>query len=92
MAIQALCCPHCTGKNLAKHGVNRSGSQRFRCNDCHKTHTPNPNPWNLTPEKQDLILAALNERMSLRAIARAFGVSRDTITALLKKKQTHSPL
>ena len=86
MALHALSCPACQGTDLAKHGSNDSGTQRFRCLTCKKTFTQNPKPRSLTPEQQGAILQSVNERMSYRAIARTFGISRNTLTALLQKK------
>lgn len=69
-----------------KDGRSRQGKQRYRCRSCGRRSSENATPRGALPEKQALVLAALRERMSLRAAARAFGMSRNTITALLKKK------
>ncbi len=39
-------CPKC-GKHehQVKHGKNKSGSQKYRCNDCGMDYTPEPRPW-----------------------------------------------
>jgi DNA-binding GntR family transcriptional regulator len=42
----------------------------------------------VTAEKEQLILAALGERLSQRAIARTLKVSRNTIRERLKKGHT----
>ena len=82
----AISCPNCGQiEPVTRFGFNRGGTARLRCKACSKTWTPQPNQRSLSPDKQEQILAALAERMSLRAIARTFGVGRVTVTALLKK-------
>ena len=82
----SIACPHC-GKPDAviKHGVNRGGTARCRCTDCGKTFTPAPNPRIVSAETEQAIVGALAERISQRGIARALGVSRDTIRRVRKK-------
>lgn len=69
-----------------KDGVSESGKQRFRCGSCGKRSRENPARCGVSADKAALVLNALSERMSLRACARTFGLSRNTITALLEKK------
>jgi transposase len=79
-------CPHCQqSEPVVRFGRTCSGSQRLRCQACRKTWTPHPKSRAVTPEKEQLILAALRERLSQRAIARTLKVSRDTIRETLKK-------
>ena len=44
-----------------------------------------------TEAEKEQILAAYEERSSLRGLERVFGVSRKTVSAWLKKKKMHSP-
>ena len=86
MVSEVYSCPLCQqSEPVIRFGHNRSGTQRLRCQGCRKIWTPQPKSPSLTPEKETHILAALRERLSHRAIARTFGVSRDTIRELLKK-------
>ena len=84
----AIACPHC-GKTerVIKFGLNRSGTHRCRCKaeGCGRTFTLNPRIQALTPEKEALILGALQERVSQRGIARSLKVGRQTIRAVRKK-------
>jgi transposase len=81
-----LACPHCGNTtNVIKFGTNRSGSARYRCRACGKTFTPTPNSRTMTADKQEQILALLQERVSQRGIARALKVGRQTIRTLRKK-------
>ena len=86
MVTEVYSCPLCQqSEPVIRFGHNRSGTQRLRCQACRKIWTPQAKSRSLTPEKEAHILAALKERLSQRAIARTFGVSRDTIRELLKK-------
>ena len=78
-------CPHCKSARCKRFGTNRSGSARGRCNDCNKTFTPNPNSRAMTHQKEGQIVAALQERISQRGIARTFRVARLTIRNIRKK-------
>ena len=66
------------------------GTQRLFCKVCQKRFTLNPESRTLSKEKQELIEAALAERISQRGIARTFKVSRLTIRQLRKKRQNES--
>jgi len=72
---------------VIKHGTNRGGTARLRCRTCETAFTPNPNPRQLSPEKDQLIVNGLAERTSPYDIARAFGVSRVTIRKIRKRRQ-----
>ena len=75
---------------MVPHGANRNGTERLRCKACGKTFTRDGRPRVLSEEKRQQIERCLGERMSQRAIARALGVSRDTIRAVRKKGQSAS--
>ena len=77
---------HCESECLVKSGRSAGGKQRYLCRGCGRRSSQNPIVRGVPAEKQVQVLAALGERMSLRAAARTFGLSRNTITALLEKK------
>ena len=84
-------CPHChQTEPIVRFGYNRCGTRKLRCKACVKVFTPAPKSRALTPEKEILILDALAERLSLRAIARLHHVTRSTVTTLLEKKRNNS--
>lgn len=86
MVTTVCVCPFCERpEDVIRFGFTPSGSRRLRCKACGKTWTPAPRNRSLSAEKEALIVKALGERLSQRAIARTFGTSRDTIRALLKK-------
>lgn len=82
----AVVCLHCGSEKLVKSGHSVGGKQRYLCRGCGRRSSQNPRVPGLSAEKEAQILAALNGRMSLRGIAGTFGVSRNTITDLLKKR------
>ncbi len=86
MVAQAIVCPHCQKTEpVVRHGTNRGGTARCRCNVCAKTFTPASNPRKTTPETQEKIERALQERLSIEAIARLLRVSKNTVYKVLKK-------
>lgn len=86
MVTEAYSCPQCNEiEPVVRFGHTRSGSQRLWCKSCRKSWTPTPKNRTVTPEKEALILSALGERLSQRAIARTLKVSRNTVRETLKK-------
>jgi transposase-like protein len=89
MVTEVYHCPICEkAEPVVRFGRTRSGTQRLWCRECRKSWTPLPKSRAVTPEKEKLILAALSERLSQRAIARTLKVSRDTIRQVLKRGHT----
>ena len=78
-------CKCCGSENIVLNGKNISGSQTYKCNDCHcfrvlfsvkKTENINLEALSRTYE----------ERNSFRSTGRIFGISHLTVYNLLKKK------
>jgi transposase-like protein len=82
----ALLCVYCQSPQLSKDGFSRQGKQRYRCGRCGRRSCENPTPRGLSADKEAQVFSALNERMSQRAVARTFKISRNTIAALIEKK------
>lgn len=79
-------CPHCAEtERVRRYGRTKQGSERLYCNVCRRAFTPSPKSRSLSAEKERLILNALAEKTPMVGIARTFGVSRNTLYALLKK-------
>jgi len=86
MVTQVQVCPSCNGSEpVIRFGFNRNKTQRLRCTACVKTWTPEGKSRSISAEKEALIEAALGERLSQRAIARALSAGRDTVRRVLKK-------
>lgn len=84
-------CPACQGNDLQRWGKTSNDKPRLRCNACKRTFL---NRDDYTPEKGqtpgfiETVLAAYQERSSMRGIARTFKISRNTLAAWLKKSST----
>lgn len=88
METVAPACPSCVSNNVKKAGFSRFGKQRYKCRNCTRSFCLDPNGQNADPQRKAQILAACQERMSQRGIARVFGVSRNTVTKWLKKSSS----
>ena len=86
MVSETYQCPVCQlSEPVVRFGFTSAGNQRLRCQACAKTWTPQARSRHLSVEKEALITAALQERLSQRAIARTFRVARTTVREVLKK-------
>lgn len=90
MVTTVVKCYHCGSDNLVKNGHDPKGKQRYFCKDCKRASLENPD-YGYSEAKKEEILRAYQERPSLRGISRTFGVSRNTVTAWLKKSPEHAP-
>lgn len=77
----------CQHKSYKKHGKDRKGHQRYRCQLCGQTWTDAPKKlladFNVPDEDAMLALRLLVEGMSIRATERTTGLHRDTICRLM---------
>src|SRR3954466_6546937 len=87
MVTIQLTCRHCGSENIVRNGITSNGKQRFLCKDCGKRSRQNPQPNGYTEEEREKILRAYQERSSIRGLTRTFGVSRNTVSSWLKKRQ-----
>ncbi len=86
MVTKVYECPYCQRtKPVVRFGFTEGGRQRLRCKECCKTWSPEAKSRTLSAEKEALIVKALGERLSQRAIARTLGAGRETVRAVLKK-------
>jgi transposase-like protein len=85
-------CRFCGSDRLVRNGYASNGKQRFKCRACGRQSREAPAPNGHTPERRAEILRAYQERSSLRGLERTFGVSRNTVTAWLKKGEPNSHL
>lgn len=87
MVIQVLHCRHCQSQNVIRHGTDANGTQRYRCQDCQRTFRQQPKCRAHPGEFRARVLAAYQERCSMRGVCRIFGIDRETLTNWLKKSQ-----
>ena len=92
MVIQEslVTCPDCQSADIIRHGWSETGHQRYLCKRCHATFSDAPQRGH-TPEFKEQVLAAYQQRSSMRGIARTFKISRNTLTAWLKEKGGSCP-
>ena len=86
MVTKMYGCPHCRQvEAVVRFGFTEGGRQRLCCKECRKTWSPEAKSRTLSAEKEALIVKALGERLSQRAIARTLGAGRETVRKVLKK-------
>ena len=86
MVTIILHCPYCESERLVKYGITPNGKQPYRCRACGRQHRAHPGSNAYSETARETILRAYQERSSLRGLTRTFGVSRNTVSAWLKKK------
>lgn len=89
MIMISQTCTRCGSQHIKKNGTAPNGKQKFYCHACQAYGVLNPEP-RYSPERQEEILRAYQERSSLRGIERIFGVARQTVAQWLKKKSNSS--
>jgi transposase-like protein len=86
MVTITLHCQHCHSERLVRNGLAPDGRQRHLCHDCGQRSRDHPRSQAYAEAEREQILRAYDERSSLRGLQRTFGVSRNTVTAWIKKK------
>jgi len=81
-------CNQCQSTNIIKNGHNACGNQQYHCKDCGAYGVLDPEPRGYPEHEKERILRAYHERGSMRAIERIFGVSRNTLSRWLKKRDS----
>jgi insertion element IS1 protein InsB len=76
-------CRSCGSANIIKNGRNKCGNPQYHCKDCGVYRVLVPNVKH-SPEKQQQVLRAALERVSLRGIERIFKVCRQTVVKWVK--------
>lgn len=77
-------CRKCGSPNIVKNGHNQCGNPQYHSKDCGAYRTLKPKQ-RYTPEEREQILKVYQERASMRAIQRVYGVSRSTLANWIKK-------
>ena len=86
MVTIIVLCQHCQSQNIIRFGLAPTGKQRYLCRDCGRRSRDNPTTNAYSDQERELILRAYDERSSLRGLQRTFGVSRNTVTNWIKKR------
>jgi transposase-like protein len=86
MVVITITCTHCGSPDIVKNGHAPNRKQKYRCRACGRQSRDTPTPHVTPEERREEILRAYQERSSLRGLERTFKVSRNTVTAWIKKK------
>ena len=78
-------CPRCQATHVVRNGKLRPGAPSFLCRGCGRRFVAAPKKGPVTEDRKDLIRRPLLERLSLRAIARATGVSRSRLRGFVNR-------
>lgn len=79
-------CRKCGSEDIVKNGHNACGNQQYHCKDCGAYLVLDPEPKGYSEEEKDRIIRAYQERGSMRAMQRIFGVDRKTLSGWLQKR------
>ena len=84
-------CPFCESEAVSKNGHNKNGKQVYRCNngECKRSSfTEEYTKKAYNPKVREQVLKMAVDGTGTRATARILGISKDTVTAILKKQKT----
>jgi transposase-like protein len=85
-------CPNCRAtKHRVKNGLNPSGSQKYRCNECKTIYTPEPKLNGYPPETRLLAIRMYVEGNSYHAIGRILKVNPQSVVNWVKQYTTKLP-
>jgi insertion element IS1 protein InsB len=82
MGIREVC-PQGQSPQLKKNGHIHNGQQNHHCHDCDRQFVPCCEPYLISEAKRSLIERLLGERISLRGLCRAVGVTRKWLWGVL---------
>ena len=85
-------CPRCKStKKQCKVGFNQSGSQKYRCYECGKNYTPQPNPNGYVVEVRRKAIKLYLEGNSFRGIERLLNVNHQSVANWVKEYAEQLP-
>jgi len=85
MTTRVVICVDCQSEHVIRFGRTTGGHPRYRCKDCKRCFSDAPERGHSEAFK-DQVLAAYQERASMRGIARVFKIGRNTLSKWLKEK------
>ena len=83
-------CARCGSERIHKNGHAINGAQRATCLDCERTFIVEPAGPRYDQGFKDQVLAAYQDRMSIRGIKRTFGVVYETVLRWVGEKSGNS--
>ena len=79
-------CLRCGSEAIRKNGHADNGAQRAKCLACESTFVLQPKGARYDQRFKDQVVAAYQDRMSMRGTTRTFGVCRKTILRWVGEK------
>ena len=89
--IMRLRCPACDSIRTKKNGHIHNGKQNRRCKKCGRQFVENPRQKLISVEKREQIRNLLLERIPLRGICRAMGVSLGWLLGFIASEYEQLP-
>ena len=87
MVLEAVVCEHCgLTQQVQRFDKTRSGTQRYRCGDCHRTFVAYYTRKACDPLVQAQLMQMTINGSGVRDTARVLGIGRNTVSSQLKKK------
>ena len=78
-------CPYCGNiKNQIKSGRNRSGTQRYECQECGRHYTPEPKAQGYSDEVRLRAVRMYVDGINFRRIGRELGVNPQSVANWVK--------
>lgn len=85
-------CPHCQATtSQVKAGLNRSGSQRIKCNHCLRRYTLDPEEAGCSQDIRDQAVRMSVDGINQRRIARLLGVSQGSVSNWARDRADQLP-
>lgn len=84
-------CPRCGSLGTIKNGFSHNGKPKCQCKECGRQFVLNPSQKTVSDETKQLIDRLLLERISLRGIERATGVSWSWLQSYVNDKLASVP-
>jgi transposase-like protein len=84
-------CPACASQQLKNNGHTRHGKQQHQCKACERQCSSSADNHRISHERRSLIERLLCERISLRRICRAVGVSRTWLLHCMGESASGAP-
>ena len=79
-------CLRCGSEKIRKNGHADNGAQRAKCLECRSTFILQPKGARYDGKFKDQVVAAYQDRMSIRGITRTFGVCYKTVLRWVGEK------
>jgi len=79
-------CPKCeNADNQSKFGLNKSGTQRCKCNECGKTYTLEPKNRAYSEEVRERAIKTYYSGVSGRGVGKLLGINKANVYNWIKK-------